>query len=449
MFTLFLSVIFLIASIVVWFAYLFTGTVKTIKTKIVSTIFLSLSIIFFLSGSISYNDSGKAVHVQTIFGGESTKVDVGWYFSGWGTSTEYPHQIDITHGSDLPPYNVRMADNWTGSVFQATRFIIPLDDEQFKKMHHDFRSPERLIASLLRPAVTSSLDSTANLFSMEEYYAGGKRDEFKNEYKNAVEKGRAKVRQIVTDGLTTASIQKAIATDDVEDTSSTNNIRTQRIVMEKITDDSGSVVREPHDYMSYGITVGSAIVETLDPDDKFESQIQARKDAASRRIVAQEQRREQEEQKLLAIQTGETDIAKRQAESKVIQIQKTTDAETDKQLAIIEANKIKEQANIAKETAFVNLEKAKLEAQTTKTLADAKAYEKKAVLEADGALEKKLEAWVQAQAVWADAAKEMNVPTNVFGGNSSTSGVSASESLMQMLSIKTAKDLAIDMSIKK
>ncbi len=445
MFALFLSIIFALVAVGVFIL----DPLKRAKTLLTSII-ASLSAFFFIIGSVSYNDAGKAVHVQTIFGSESVKVDVGWYFSGWGTSTEYPHQINITHGSDnIDPYNVRMADNWTGAVFQTTRFIIPLDTNQFLKLHHDFRSPKRLVTSLLKPAVTSSLDSTANLFSMEEYYAGGKRDEFKNEFKNAVEKGRAKVRQTVIDGITTATTQKVLATDDVEDTSTNNNVKTQKIIMTKITDESGNVVREEHDYMSYGITVGSAIVETLVPDDKFESQIQARKDAASRRIVAQEQRREQEEQKLLAIQTGETDIAKRQAQSKVLQIEKTTNAETEKQLAIIEANKAREQANIAKETAMINLDKAKLEAQTTKTLADAKAYEKKAIIEADGALEKKLEAWVQAQAVWADAAKEMNVPTNVFGGSSATSGVNASESLMQMLSIKTAKDLALDMKIDK
>lgn len=418
-------------------------------TKIRSTIGAIIAF-FFVTGSMSYNESGRVTHVQTIFGTESVKSNIGWYFSGWGTATEYPYQININHGNDGgAPYSVRMSDNWAGEVYQTTRFIMPLDEKQFLKIHHDFRSPERLVTSLLKPAVTSSLDSTANLFSMEEYYAGGKRDEFKNEYKDAVEKGRAKVKQIVEEGLTTVNIQKAQATDDIEDTSVSNTMKSKKIIMQKVVDSTGNVIREMHDYMAYGITVGSAIVETLDPDNKFEAQIQARKDAASRRIVAQEQRREQEEQKLLAIQTGETDIAKRQAQAKVIQIQKTTDAETDKQLAIIEATKLKEQSMISKETAMINLDKAKLEAQTTKTLADAEAYAKKAVIEADGALQQKLDALVQIQSVWANAATQMNVPVNVFGTSTTTNGVSASESLMQMLSIKTAKDLAIDMGIKK
>ena len=64
---------------------------------------------------------------------------------------------------------------------------------------------------------------------MEEYYAGGKRDEFKNEFKNAVEKGRAKVKQTIVDGITAATTQKALATDDVEDTSTNNNIKAQII----------------------------------------------------------------------------------------------------------------------------------------------------------------------------------------------------------------------------
>lgn len=414
---------------------------------------------FFIIGSVSYNDSGKCTHVQTIFGNEDYTCSTGWYFSGWGRTTEYPHFITVANatnedggifGSSISkPYPIRLSDNWNGDVTQTTRFGIPQTEKEFMKMHHDFRSPERLIQTTLKPAVTSSLDSVANLFSMEEYYAGGKRDQFKTEFKDAIEKGRAKVKQVVVDGLSLESNDPVQANNLNEDTSVSNNRAAKKIIMEKVTDEQGNVIREIHDYTKYGITVSSAILENLDPDDKFENQIQDRKLSASKRMVAQEQRKEQEEQRLLAIQIGQTEIAKKQAAAEVEQIQKTTDAETEKKLAVIKAEQMKAEANIAKETAALNLDKAKLEAQTTKTLADAEAYAKKAVIEADGALEKKLEAYVQAQSVWANAATQMKVPVNVFGGTGSTNGVSTAESLMQMLSIKTAKDLALDLKIQK
>ena len=460
MFTLVLCIIFTIVTVVVYFVpetVTFTKTVKRVSVGILSII----SALLFITGSISYNDSGKCTHVQTIFGSEARTCDTGWYFSGWGRTTEYPHYITVSNslnedtnmfGSSInKPYSVRMSDNWNGDITQNTRFAIPQDEVQFMNMHHTFRGPDKLIQTTLKPAVNSSLDSVANLFSMEEYYAGGKRDQFKTEYKDAVEKGRAVVKQVVVDGLSLEYEVKVQANDLTEDTSNTNNRAARKIIMEKVTDDKGIVIREAHDYAKYGISVSSAIVENLDPDDKFEGQIQDRKLSASKRMVAQEQRKEQEEQRLLAIQTGQTQIAKRQAEAQVEQIQKTTEAETAKKLIIIQAEQAKAQATIATETAKLQLDKARIDAEATKTLADAEAYSKKAIIMADGALEKKLAAYVETQKAWAEAASKMNVPQQLFGasGNGTNIAGSTTEQFMQLLTMKSAKDLAVDLDVKK
>jgi len=155
-------------------------------------------------GGVGYNSTGYCTHAQTVFGSETYKCETGWYFVGWGFTTEYPHYITVAHsnatdvnGSSInPPYNVRLADNWNGVVTQTTRFEIPRDREQFLKMHSTYKGTQALVSRTLRPAVQESLDSVSNLFSMEEYYAGGKRDEFKNEYDDAIKKGRSLVRRV-------------------------------------------------------------------------------------------------------------------------------------------------------------------------------------------------------------------------------------------------------------
>lgn len=419
-----------------------------------------------LSGAVAYNDAGYCQHTRTIFGTETSTCKTGWYTLGWGRSTAWPHEITVAHtlgatgentfsafsGSISEPYRVRLADNWVGDVTQTTRFAIPQDEEQFIAMARKFRSPERLINTTLRPAVTASLDSVANMFTMEAYYAGGQRDRFKSEFKDAVEKGRAMVRQVSV-SMDTGLVPNPVAANDLEgaqDTSDIGDTNSQRLVMEKVTDASGNDIRVRHDYAEHGIIVASAILENLDPDDAFEAQIQARKEAASRRIVAREQRLEQEEQRLLAIQAGETRIAERQAESKVVQIQQTTEAETAKMLALIAASQLQEQAEIERETAAINLEKARIEAEAVQVTADAEAYAKQAILEADGALQAKLEAWVQAQEYWASAASQINVPTTVFAsGDGGTDGdaLGTVEQFMNMMMMKTARDLQLDPSI--
>lgn len=462
--SLIIGFVFLLAAIAVMFVA-FPEPLKIVK-KILVPVLFSLSLLTVGSGAVGYNDAGYCQHIRTIMGTESSRCTTGWYFQGWGTTTEWPHFITVAHTTDATgenavtvfqgsisgPYPVRLGDNWNGDVTQTTRFGIPQDDHQFLKMARDFRSPERLISTTLRPAVTASLDSVANLFTMEEYYAGGKRDQFKTEFRDAMEKGRAQVRQVTATFVGGINRSGAAASDleAVQDTSVIGDETTRRNIMEKVLV-NGQEVREPHAFMEYGIDISSAIIENLDPDDRFEEQIQARKDAASRRIVAQEQRKEQEEQRLLAIQAGETEIAKRQAQAKVEQIEQTTNAETQKMLALIEASRMKEQAEVDRQTAEIRYEQAKVDGEAQKVLADAEAYAKQAILEADDALAQKLEAWVNVQRVWADAASNINVPSTVFqmGGEGGTSGnaLGTVEAFMAMMMANAAQSINLDPSI--
>lgn len=429
--------------------------------KIAMIVPFVLGILLVLGGGVSYNDAGYQQHVRTIFGTESVVMNTGWYFEGWGTSTAWPEYITVAHSNDEAesgssisgPYRVRLADNWSGDVTQSTRFMLPQDPEQFLAMARSFRTPERLITTTLRPAVTASLDSVANMFTMEEYYAGGARDQFKTEFSDAVTKGRARVRQEQFTANNTLNIGGQAPNDSMvaTDTANVGETELQRTRMVKITDSNGNDIRVAHDYAQWGINAAQSILENLDPDDRFEEQIQARKDAASRRIVAREQRLEQEEQRLLAIQAGETDIAKRQAAARTEQIQATTDAETKKQLALIQAEQVRAEAEIAKQTAAIDLERARIDAESVQVAADAEAYAKSAILEADGALAQKLNAWVEAQRVWAQAASQINVPSTVIGGGDGAnagSALSTVDSFMQMMMMKTAQDLQVDPTIR-
>lgn len=160
---------------------------------------------------------------------------------------------------------------------------------------------------------------------------------------------------------------------------------------------------------------------------------------------------QEEEQRLLAIARGEREVAERQAKAKVEQIQKTTEAETEKQLAITEAEKLKAQAAISKDTAQINLEKARIEAETKRTLADAEAYQKEVILKADNALAQKLDAEIEIQKLWADAFSKRQVPTNVFGagsqGGTPVGSDAETKAFMQMLTLDAAKRLSYDRNV--
>jgi regulator of protease activity HflC (stomatin/prohibitin superfamily) len=451
------SMMLLLAAVAVWKIAKPMEIPNTFRNW-VSALAVSVSAATFVGGAFEYNDSGYCRHIRTIFGSESSYCKTGWFFEGWGRSTAWPHYITVSHtdatdadGTAIgTPYMVRLADNWTGQVTQNTRFGIPQDSEQFLKMARDFRSVDRLVTTTLRPAVTASLDSVANMFTMEGYYAGGQRGEFKTEFEEAILKGRARVRQVYVETESGVGTSGNSTSDKSQDTATYGDSDVGTIIMQKVFDKTGKEIREPHSYMNYGIIASSAIFENLDPDDRFEEQIKDRKDAASRRIIAREQRLEQEEQRLLAIQAGETNIAKRQAQAREEQIQKTTDAETEKKLALIKADRLKEEAKIFKETAEIDLERTRIEAESVQVSADAEAYAKQAILEADGALQAKLDAWLKSQQVWAEAAAQINVPATVIGGSSQDNGaLSTINSFMSLMTMRAAQEIQVDPTIKR
>ncbi len=189
----------------------------------------------------------------------------------------------------------------------------------------------------------------------------------------------------------------------------------------------------------------TTLVTDMKPNAKFIERMQLKQKASADRAIAREQRVQEEEQRLLAIARGEREVAQRQAKAKVDQIQKTTEAETEKQLAITKAEKLKAEAKIQKETAEINFEKAKIEAQTQRTLAEAEAYQKQVILEADNALAQKLDAEIKIQELWAAAYAKRQVPTNVFGGGSDGAPVGndyETKTFMQMLTLDAAKRLS-------
>ena len=96
MFTLVLCIIFTIVTAVLYFTPESDVLTKKIKALGIAAL-ATISSLLFVTGSISYNDSGKCTHVQTIFGSEARTCDTGWYFSGWGRTTEYPHYITVSN----------------------------------------------------------------------------------------------------------------------------------------------------------------------------------------------------------------------------------------------------------------------------------------------------------------------------------------------------------------
>ena len=117
---------------------------------------------------------------------------------------------------------------------------------------------------------------------------------------------------------------------------------------------------------------------------------------------------------------------------------------------MINAEREKKRAEIEKDTAEINLEKTRIDAQAIKATADAEAYAKEALIKANGNMEHKLQALTLINKYWADASAAAKVPGVMMAG-ANGEGVSRQgemQQMMQLLTVKAAKDLQVDLSVK-
>jgi len=410
---------------------------------------------------VFYAEPGYVYHVRTVTGQESVVYDPGYKFYPFGRYNAWKRAMSVQASSgasgmveaeknssdtsaDLPVLNIMFLDQVDANAEATVRFSIPTDEENFLKLAHEYRTPENLLRTALIPAFKETLQATASLMSAEAYYSGG-RTEFNSEFE-----------QQMTTGIFIVRREEELAKDFRRGKSSANAALGENqdnygddakmiFVVKKLLDKDGQPRRKEQKFTDFGITIVDARVTDMRPNRKFVERMQLKQKASADRAIAREQRIQEEEQRLLAIAKGEREVAQRQAAAKVEQIQRTTEAETEKQLALTKAQKLKEQAAIEKETAGINFEKAKIEADTQRTLADAEAYQKRVILKADNALAQKLEAEVKIQRLWAEAYAKRAVPANVFGasnGSTPTGGDTEVHNFMQLLTLDAAKRLS-------
>ena len=427
---------------------------------------LLLFIISTFNGMFFYAEPGFKYHVRTILGEEKMVSDTGYNMHLFGRYNAWKNAMSVqaikggqgdiraetegvTTSANLPPKSLVFLDQVDAVVSATARFELPSDEEGFLTMARLYRSPENLLRTELVPAFEETLGANAALMSAEDYFQGGK-TEFNNEFERQLADGIYLVRRIekrvkVESGRAgTANVALGENQEQFGDEFKTV------FIVEKLLDETGQPKRKRQAFEKFGISVTSARVTDVRPNIKFQERMGLRQQAAADRAIAREQRVQEEEQRLLAITRGEREVAERQAAAKVEQIQKTTEAETEKQLAITAAERERESARIRQERAHILLETARIDAQAKQVSADAAAYEKTAILEADNALAQKLAAYVEVQKVWAEAFANRKVPTTVFGAPEGGVGTDGDISrFIDLLTMQAAKGLAVDPSIAR
>jgi hypothetical protein len=387
----------------------------------------------------AWNDAGHRTVVERASGEQFVQYTPGVYYAGFfAKTTEWPNQISVSYqdtirhtvddyevndgGIEIGFVEVRFGGGvpTTARTYGIAQYVLPVDEREMIAMHNAHRTPQSLVAKRLAPYTSECLASSAQLMSAEMHFSGGRATMAQN-YLDQLQRG----------------VYLLSTVEKTEFDSLTNETKK---IYENVfqLDKSGNKLRKFSSIKEYGITVADAQITTVDYERRVDEMLAKKIESATRASVSKQEAITAQQQAISAKAEGERNLITIEYEQKQEQTRQVVQAETQVKLA----QQDKEKQRIAAEA-------AELEARKIKTLADATAYEKQRVMTANGALEQKLDAYKSVQKYWADAFMNYGgnmVPLYQSGG--SGTGTNAATNFMDLMMMKTAKDLNLDMKNK-
>ena len=408
--------------------------IMNFKKSIISGILIICGLIAFLMiNPFSWNDAGNRTVVERTNGEQIVQFAPGIFYAGFfAKEKEWPNQISVTYqesaaaldlednGIEVGQIMIRFSDATTANVKGITQFILPSDETEMILIHNTHRTPQSLVVKRLAPYTKECLQSSAQLMSSEKHYGGG-RAQMAQDFMDQLKEGVYLLKteeNIVFDSL--AAEKKRVYQTEVQ--------------LDKKT---ALPKRKTSSIKEYGITVADAAITDVDYEDKVDEKLTKIIDAVTKSSISKQELMTAQQQTLTAKAKGEQALVEIEYQQKQEQTKQVVEAET--------RVKVAEQDRIQQKVAY---EAAILESKKIKELADAEAYSKSKIMQADGALEMKLKAQVEVQRVWADAFSKYTgavVPQFQTGGAGVQNGAL---NFMDIMTAKTAKDFALDIKQK-
>ncbi|MEL6863135.1 MAG: SPFH domain-containing protein [Bacteroidota bacterium] len=404
---------------------------KTMRGKLLigGILFFIALIILAALNPIGYNSLGYREVVETPAGRKYIVFNNGIYWKMPGSKvTTYPNVVTISHRGEKTGSTVdgnlilvRFNDATEARAQTVVRFRLPDGESDMLRIHSEYISKEYLALKGLQPYTIECLKNSAQLMDSEQHYSGG----------------RAQLSQYFQDQLSHGLFILDMRESFYKDTITGEN---KRIYDSKIrVDKEGEKVRKKSDLEKFGITIASATIENVDYEKQVDEKLKKKIEASTRESVSKQNLVTAQQEAMTAEAEGRRQLVEIEYKQKQHQMQELVKAETSVKLA--EKDKAKQ---------AIALEAAKLEAQKIKALADAEAYAKQRIMQADGALEKKLDAYKDVQKMWAEAFANYKgdlVPQ--FQTGATPNGNNAGLDFMQIMSAKAAMDLNLNMKVKK
>jgi hypothetical protein len=365
--------------------------------------------------------AGEIAVIQSPVTGALTVVTTpGWAWQGGGTVTKYKRSNQLWFsnkedegGSTNGAIKIGFNDFGEGTVSGSVRWYMPTNTEHILKLHRDYGTQESIEIKLIKQAVTKAIYMSGPLMSSKE----------------AVSEKKTALLTYTEDQANNGIYRtRAITTKDT--LSADANTKLLEIVYKNGIPE----IIKPSDVATYGVVLSNFTINEIIFSGTVTKQI-----ADQQKLVMSVQTSKANAQKAIqdAITTmkqGEADAAKAKWEQEVIKAKIVTEAQARKDVAVLDV-----------QTAELRKQKDILEGEGIAT-------KKRLIMQADGALDQKLQTYKEVQKYWADAFANYGgslVPQFVSGGNGGANGGNAGLNFMELMSAKAQMDLSLNLNNKK
>lgn len=379
--------------------------------NIAKVIVVSILSVFCLIGSFKVFENVGADEIIVIQSPLSGKLS--WYTSpgvkwqGFGSVTTY-YKLDIYEFN----IGVRFNDGGHGTIIGSINYELPLDKEHLTQLHTKYGSQDAVQKQLIETVTNKCVYMTGPLMSSKESYA---------------EKRTSLIRYI--EDQIALGIYKTVQKETKTKDPVTGAEKTVSVV-EIITNQTGQPERQEEAVLtSYGIKTSNFAVSNMPYDDAVEAQIKQQQAINMDVQTAIADAKKAEQNAITVAKQGEANAARAKWEQEVIKAKVVTEAQQKLEVATLDAKSAEQMK------------------RKDILLGEGEATRKRLVMSADGALTQKLAAWENVMGVFAvEFAKQKWTPEIIMGsdGNKSNGAID----LINMLSVKTAKDLSLNMNMK-
>ena len=376
---------------------------------------LVLILILFSGKMVENVDNSEIVIIQSVFSGKiSIYTTPGPVFQGFGTATHYKKSNQFWFSSkkdegkssinEDQSIKIRFNDGGHGQISGSVRWYMPTDDKATLKLHTDFGSQDAIEQQLIRQVVTKAVYMTGPLMSSKESSA-----EKRNDLLSFIEDQSI-------NGVYRTKQEDVKVHDDLMNTDKTVT------VVKIVQDEKGLPMRQEISSVKvYGVNLQGLALNSIDYDAEVENQIKVQQQAYMQVQTAIANSKKAEQDAITTELQGKAAAAKAKWEQEVIKAQAITQAQQEKEVAALQA------------------QTALLEAQKVKTDADAKSYANARLVSAGLTPQERAQFEKDTKIGVAEAISKIVLPTTYMNGGGGNKDASVLESILGVKLLNTDK----------